>query len=341
MRKILVTGGCGFIGSNFVLHLLRTRKDVQVVNLDKLTYAGNLTNLSEIEGDPRHRFVRGDICDEALVGQLLADGVDSVVNFAAETHVDRSIQDSAPFILTNVGGTHALLTAARKNKVRKFIQVGTDEVYGSLGPSGLFTEDSPLQPNNPYSASKAGADLLVRAFQRTYGMDATITRCTNNYGPFQFPEKAIPVFIGNALVDRPIPVYGDGLHVRDWLFVEDHCRAIEAVMERGRAGEVYNVGGANELPNIELARLILRELKKPESLIQFVKDRPGHDRRYALDSSKLSRELGWKPLVSLDEGIPRTVRWYCEHQDWLRRVQTGEYQEYYRKHYHERHGLQE
>jgi dTDP-glucose 4,6-dehydratase len=341
LRKILVTGGCGFIGSNFVLHLLRTRKDVQVVNLDKLTYAGNLTNLSEIEGDPRHRFVRGDICDEALVGRLLADGVDSVVNFAAETHVDRSIQDSAPFILTNVGGTHALLTAARKNKVRKFIQVGTDEVYGSLGPSGLFTEDSPLQPNNPYSASKAGADLLVRAFQRTYGMDATITRCTNNYGPFQFPEKAIPVFIGNALVDRPIPVYGDGLHVRDWLFVEDHCRAIEAVMERGRAGEVYNVGGANELPNIELARLILRELKKPESLIQFVKDRPGHDRRYALDSSKLSRELGWKPLVSLAEGIPRTVRWYCEHQDWLRRVQTGEYQEYYRKHYHERHGLQE
>jgi dTDP-glucose 4,6-dehydratase len=341
LRKILVTGGCGFIGSNFVLHLLRTRKDVQVVNLDKLTYAGNLANLSEIEGDPRHRFVRGDICDEALVGRLLADSVDSVVNFAAETHVDRSIQDSAPFILTNVGGTHALLTAARKNKVRKFIQVGTDEVYGSLGPSGLFTEDSPLQPNNPYSASKAGADLLVRAFQRTYGMDATITRCTNNYGPFQFPEKAIPVFIGNALVDRPIPVYGDGLHVRDWLFVEDHCRAIEAVMERGRAGEVYNVGGANELPNIELARLILRELKKPESLIQFVKDRPGHDRRYALDSSKLSRELGWKPLVSLAEGIPRTVRWYCEHQDWLRRVQTGEYQEYYRKHYHERHGLQE
>ncbi|MGD1001103.1 MAG: dTDP-glucose 4,6-dehydratase [Candidatus Brocadiia bacterium] len=341
MRKILVTGGCGFIGSNFVLHLLRTRKDLQVVNLDKLTYAGNLVNLSEIEGDPRHRFVHGDICDEALVARLLADGVDSVVNFAAETHVDRSIQDSAPFILTNVGGTHALLVAARKCKVRKFIQVGTDEVYGSLGPSGLFTEDSPLQPNNPYSASKAGADLLVRAFQRTYGMDATITRCTNNYGPFQFPEKAIPVFIGNALADRPIPVYGDGLHVRDWLFVEDHCRAIEAVMERGRAGEVYNVGGANELPNIELARLILRELKKPESLIQFVKDRPGHDRRYALDSSKLSRELGWKPLVSLAEGIPRTVRWYCEHQDWLRRVQTGEYQEYYRKHYHERHGLQE
>jgi dTDP-glucose 4,6-dehydratase len=341
LRKILVTGGCGFIGSNFVLHLLRTRKDLQVVNLDKLTYAGNLVNLSEIEGDPRHRFVHGDICDEALVARLLADGVDSVVNFAAETHVDRSIQDSAPFILTNVGGTHALLVAARKCKVRKFIQVGTDEVYGSLGPSGLFTEDSPLQPNNPYSASKAGADLLVRAFQRTYGMDATITRCTNNYGPFQFPEKAIPVFIGNALADRPIPVYGDGLHVRDWLFVEDHCRAIEAVMERGRAGEVYNVGGANELPNIELARLILRELKKPESLIQFVKDRPGHDRRYALDSSKLSRELGWKPLVSLAEGIPRTVRWYCEHQDWLRRVQTGEYQEYYRKHYHERHGLQE
>lgn len=341
MRKILVTGGCGFIGSNFILHLLRTRKDVEVVNLDKLTYAGNLLNLAEVEGDPRHRFVRGDICDEALVGKILADGVDSVVNFAAETHVDRSIQDSAPFIAANVGGTHALLTAARKNKVRKFIQVGTDEVYGSLGPSGQFTEDSPLQPNNPYSASKASADLLVRAFQRTYGMDASITRCTNNYGPFQFPEKAIPVFIGNALEDRPIPVYGDGLHVRDWLFVEDHCRAIEAVMERGRAGEVYNVGGGNELPNLELARLILRELKKPDSLIQFVKDRPGHDRRYALDSSKLSRELGWKPLVSLSDGIPQTVRWYCEHQDWLRKVKSGEYQEYYRKHYHERHGLQE
>lgn len=341
MRKILVSGGCGFIGSNFVLHLLETRKDVEVINLDKLTYAGNLANLSEIEGDSRHRFVRGDICDEALVGRLLADGVDTIVNFAAETHVDRSIQDAAPFILTNVGGTHVLLAAARKNKVRKFIQVGTDEVYGSLGPSGRFTEDSPLQPNNPYSASKAAADLLVRAFQRTYGMDAVITRCTNNYGPFQFPEKAIPVFIGNALEDRPIPVYGDGLHVRDWLFVEDHCRAIEAVMEYGRAGEVYNVGGGNELPNIELAHLILRELKKPESLIQFVRDRPGHDRRYALDSSKLSRELGWKPLVSLAEGIPRTVRWYCEHQDWLRRVQSGEYREYYRKHYHERHGLQE
>ena len=279
-------------------------QDVQVINLDKLTYAGNLENLAEVEGDARHRFVRGDICDESLVGRLLAEGVDAVVNFAAETHVDRSIQDPAPFILTNVGGTQALLSAARKNKVRRFVQVGTDEVYGSLGPSGRFTEDSPLQPNNPYSASKAAADLLVRAFHRTYGMDAVITRCTNNYGPFQFPEKAIPVFIGNALEDRPIPVYGDGLHVRDWLYVEDHCRAIEAVLERGRAGEIYNVGGGNELPNIELARLILRELKKPESLIQFVKDRPGHDRRYALDSSKLTRELGWKPLVSLAKAFP-------------------------------------
>jgi len=339
-RRILVTGGCGFIGSNFVLHLLR-RPDVEVITLDKLTYAGNLENLAEAEGNPRHTFVRGDVCDAELVGRLLADGVDAVIHFAAETHVDRSIQDPAAFVRSNVVGTEVLLTAARKHGVRRFVQVSTDEVYGSLGPEGRFTEESPLRPNNPYSASKAAADLLVRSFHRTYGLDAVITRCTNNYGPFQFPEKVIPLFICNAMENRPLPVYGDGLHVRDWLYVEDHCRALEAVLDRGRPGEVYNIGGSNELPNIELARLILRELNKPESLIQFVKDRPGHDRRYALDSSKLQRELGWRPRIGLPEGIPRTVRWYLEHTDWLRKVRSGEYREYYRRHYLERHGLRE
>jgi len=341
-RRILVTGGCGFIGSNFVLHMIRSRPEVEVVNLDKLTYAGNLENLAAIEGEPRHTFIRGDICNEALVDRIMADGIDTVVHFAAETHVDRSIiKDPAAFTRANVIGTQVLLCVARKHGVPRFVQIGTDEVYGSLGPTGTFTEDSPLRPNNPYSASKAGADLLVRSFCKTYGMDAVITRCTNNYGPFQFPEKAIPVFIGNALEDKAIPVYGDGLHVRDWLYVGDHCRAVEMVMENGRPGEVYNISGGNELPNIELAKLLLKELKKPESLIQFVKDRPGHDRRYALDSFKLQRELGWKPLVPLSEGIPMTVRWYLKNQDWLAKVKSGAYQAYYREHYRQRHGLRE
>ena len=341
MNRILVTGGCGFIGANFVLHMRRTRPDVSVVNLDKLTYAGNLENLAELEGDARHEFVRGDIRDAALVDELMGRGMDAVVNFAAETHVDRSIQDCAPFVQTNVIGTQNLLESARRHKVERFVQVSTDEVYGSLGPSGTFVETSPLQPNNPYAATKTGADLLVRAFHKTHGMWTAITRCTNNYGPFQFPEKAIPVFIGNALQDRPIPVYGDGLHVRDWLFVEDHCRAIALVLEQGRAGEVYNIGGGNELPNIDLARIILRELGKPEALIQHVKDRPGHDRRYAMDSSKLRAELGWQPEVTLTDGIPKTVQWYLAHQEWMERVKSGAYQEYYRQHYHDQHGLKE
>ena len=339
--KILVTGGCGFIGSNFVLHVIRSRPELEIVNLDKLTYAGNLENLAEIEAEPRHTFVHGDICDEDLVDRIMSEGIDTVVNFAAETHVDRSIKGPAAFIRANVVGTQVLLCAAHAHGVQRFVQVGTDEVYGSLGPTGTFTEDSPLRPNNPYSAGKAGADLLVRSFHKTYGMNTVITRCTNNYGPFQFPEKAVPVFVGNALEDRPIPVYGDGMHVRDWLYVGDHCRAVEMVMDNGRPGEVYNVGGSNELPNLELAKLILKELKKPESLIQFVKDRPGHDRRYALDSFKLRSELGWKPLVPLAEGIPMTVRWYLKHQDWLARVKSGEYQDYFHKHYHETHGLKE
>ncbi len=340
-KRILVTGGCGFIGSNFILHLVRTRPDIEVIDLDNLTYAGNMENLAEIEGEARHRFVRGDICDAELVEALLKEGVEAVVNFAAETHVDRSIKDAAPFVRANVVGTQTLLTAAQKLGMPRFVQIGTDEVYGSLGPTGAFTEESPLKPNNPYSASKAGADLLVRSFCKTYGMNALITRCTNNYGPFQFPEKAIPLFIGNALEDRPIPVYGDGLHVRDWLYVVDHCRAIELVMEKGGPGEIYNIGGGNELPNIEMAKLILRELGKPETLIQHVKDRPGHDRRYSLDAEKLRSELGWQPQVTLAQGIPMTVRWYLEHRDWMAKVKSGAYQSYYRQHYHDRHGLQE
>ena len=339
--RILVTGGCGFIGSNFVLHMIHTRPEIDVVTLDCLTYAGNLENLAEIEGELRHTFVHGDICDTELLDKVMAKGIDVIVNFAAETHVDRSIKDPTAFVRTNVVGTQVLLAAAHKHGVKRFVHVGTDEVYGSLGPTGTFTEQSPLRPNNPYSASKAGADLLVRSYHKTFGLNTIITRCTNNYGPFQFPEKAIPVFLGHAVEDKPIPVYGDGLHVRDWLYVNDHCRAIEMVMEQGRAGEVYNVGGSNELPNIEMAKLILKELGKPESLIQFVKDRPGHDRRYALESLKLQQELGWKPLVPLAEGIPMTVRWYLKHQDWMKKVKSGEYQDYYREHYQESHGLEE
>lgn len=338
---MLVTGGCGFIGANFVLHLARTRNDIRILNLDKLTYAGNLENLAELEGNDRHTFVHGDICDDALADDLMAQGVDTVVNFAAETHVDRSIKDARPFLEANVLGTHTLLAAAKQHHVACFLQVSTDEVYGSLGPSGVFTENSPIQPNNPYSASKTAADMLVRSFHHTHGMNTLITRCTNNYGPFQFPEKAIPVFIGNALKNKPIPVYGDGLHVRDWIYVEDHCRAIETVMEKGEAGEVYNIGGGNELPNLELARLILKELGKPKALIQHVKDRPGHDRRYAMDAAKLRQQLGWRPQVTLREGIPLTVKWYLDHQDWLTRVKSGEYQDYYQQHYHEQHGLKE
>jgi dTDP-glucose 4,6-dehydratase len=338
---LLVTGGCGFIGSNFVLYMLRTRPDVKIVNLDKLTYAGNLGNLAEISGDERHTFVRGDICDEVLVDELVGNGVDAIVHFAAESHVDRSIKDCRPFIQANVIGTQVLLDAARKHDVDTFLQVGTDEVYGSLGPTGTFTESSILQPNNPYAVTKASADMLVRAYHETYGMKTIITRCTNNYGPFQFPEKAIPVFIGNASQDKPIPMYGDGLHVRDWLYVEDHCSAIALALEKGQGGEVYNIGGGNELPNIELARLILKELGKPETLIQHVKDRPGHDRRYALDSAKLRAELGWVPKTSLKDGIPMTVRWYMENEEWLANVTSGAYREYYRKHYHDQHGLEE
>jgi len=332
--KILVTGGAGFIGSNFVLHLLASHPDAQVVNLDKLTYAGDLENLAELEGDGRHRFVKLDICDSSAVQELVAgEKPDAVVNLAAESHVDRSIQGPEVFARTNVLGTLSMLEAARKAEVPVFIQVSTDEVYGTLGASGRFTEDSPLLPNSPYAASKAGADHLVRAFHRTYGMDTRITRCSNNYGPYQFPEKLIPLILTNAMEGKPLPVYGDGLHVRDWIYVTDHCRALAAVLEKGRAGEVYNIGGTQEMPNLEVVRTIVRAVGADQSLIRFVPDRPGHDRRYAIDCSKVKRELGWAPEVEFSAGIAATLEWYAGHELWWRRIKSGEYRHYYEKMY--------
>jgi len=322
--KLLVTGGAGFIGSNFVLYMLTADPDCRVVNVDKLTYAGNLENLAGLEGDPRHRFVRLDIRDKAQVQELIAaEKPDAVVNFAAESHVDRSITGPEIFAETNVLGTLNLLEAARAAGTPVFLQISTDEVYGTLGGAGYFTEDSPLRPNSPYAASKAGADHLVRAFHKTYGMDTRITRCSNNYGPYQFPEKLIPLMLTNAMEGRPLPVYGDGLHVRDWIFVTDHCRALQLVLEKGRAGEVYNVGGVEQKTNLEVVRTILAAVGAAESLIRFVTDRPGHDRRYAIDSSRLRAELGWRPSVDFSAGIRRTVEWYRENAGWWRRIKSG------------------
>jgi dTDP-glucose 4,6-dehydratase len=335
--KLLVTGGCGFIGSNFILHMLASYPDVTIVNLDLLTYAGNLENLKDADlyGE-RHRFVRGDIADRDLVRSLLSDRFDAVINFAAESHVDRSIMDSSAFVRTNVLGTEVLLDACREQNVGRFVQISTDEVYGSLGEEGAFTEDHPLAPNSPYSASKASADLLVRSFHKTYGMDAVITRCSNNYGPFQFPEKLIPLMITNALSNVELPVYGDGMNVRDWIHVTDHCRAVDFILRKGRAGAVYNIGARSEHPNLAIVRHILARLEKPESLIRFVKDRPGHDRRYAIDESRLRDELGWEPTVQLEEGLDQTIRWYIEHEPWWQRVKSGEYRRYYKKWYRDR-----
>lgn len=317
MQRLLVTGGAGFIGSNFVHHVL-ARGGYQVVNLDLLTYAGNLANLSDVAADPHYRFVQGDIADAAVVAGVFDSGIDAVVNFAAESHVDRSIADPAIFVRTNVLGTEVLLDAAHRHGVRRYVQISTDEVYGSLGPTGFFSEASPLDPSSPYSASKTGADLLVLAYGRTFGLPVNVTRCSNNYGPYQFPEKLIPHMIARALCDQPLPVYGDGLNVRDWLHVADHCEAIRLVLEGGRPGEVYNVGGRSELPNIGLVRQILALLGKPEALVQFVTDRPGHDRRYAIDPSKIEHELGWQPRHRLETGLEATVSWYVSHQDWWR-----------------------
>lgn len=337
MNTLLVTGGAGFIGSNFIRFMLRAHASYRIVNLDKLTYAGNLENLTDVESNPRYHFSKGDIQDRSLLESLFkAHRIDAVVNFAAESHVDRSILGAKVFVETNVLGTQTLLDAAKHFSVEKFLQVSTDEVYGSLGDTGYFTEETPLAPNSPYSASKAGADLLVRAYHETFQMPTLITRCSNNYGAYHFPEKLIPLMIANALNDKPLPVYGDGLNVRDWLYVEDHCRAIDAVLHKGETGEVYNIGGHNEKTNLEIVRLILEKLGKPESLITFVKDRAGHDRRYAIDASKIERELGWRPAETFETGIEKTVRWYLENRSWWERILSGAYQQYYEVQYERR-----
>lgn len=334
MKSILVTGGAGFIGSNFVRMVLDEHPEARVVNLDKLTYAGNLQNLAEVQNHPRYAFVQGDICDGPLVERLLVEHkIDTIVNFAAESHVDRSITGPKIFIDTNVTGTLTLLQAARDKGLERFLQVSTDEVYGSLGSEGKFTEQTPLSPNSPYSASKASADHLVRAFGHTFGLRYNITRCSNNYGPYQFPEKLIPLMIHNALNDKELPVYGDGMQVRDWLYVDDHCRAVFAVLEKGRPGEIYNIGGNCSLPNMETVRRILRAAGRPENLIRYVTDRPGHDRRYALSSAKLTRETGWAPQIGFDEGLARTIEWYRANAPWVRHVRSGEYQRYYEQNY--------
>jgi dTDP-glucose 4,6-dehydratase len=326
----VVTGGAGFIGSNFVRYMLRTYADVEIVNLDRLTYAGNLENLRDVEADSRYTFVKGDICDAAVVGEALR-GADAVVNFAAETHVDRSIASPQDFIRTDVLGTHTLLEAVRELGIARYLQISTDEVYGSID-EGAFTEESPLCPSSPYSASKAGADLLVLASHHTYGTPVLITRSSNNYGPYQYPEKLVPLFITNAVDDLPLPVYGDGLNVRDWLYVEDNCVGIDTVLRRGELGEVYNIGGGNEVTNLAITHGILEGLGKDQSLIRYVADRPGHDRRYAIDCAKL-RALGWTPRMPFAEGLQRTVHWYRDNPGWWRALKSGEYRAYYARQY--------
>ncbi|MGZ3513825.1 MAG: dTDP-glucose 4,6-dehydratase, partial [Thermodesulfobacteriota bacterium] len=320
-------------------YFLKSYPDYSLINVDKLTYAGNLENLSDLSHSPRYHFIRGDIADGPRMEELIGKGVDAIVNFAAESHVDRSIEDPSAFMKTNVFGTFALLEAVRKvfpkQRIR-FLHISTDEVYGSLGEAGAFTEETPLAPNSPYSASKTAADMLVRAYHHTYRIPAVITRCSNNYGPYQFPEKLIPLMISNALEGKELPIYGDGMHVRDWIYVEDHCRALDAVLHRGKEGEVYNVGGRSERPNLAVAKSILDRLGKSDSLIRFVTDRPGHDRRYAIDFSKIERELGWKPLVSFEEGIRLTVEWYQARRDWWKKIKTGEYLDYYNRMYRDR-----
>lgn len=334
MKRLLVTGCCGFIGSVFVRQELETYPELSIVNFDKLTYAGNLENLADLEGNPRYTFRKGDIAERADVERLFDEfEFDAVVNFAAESHVDRSLQDSGPFVRTNIVGTQILLDVSRARKIARYVQVSTDEVYGSLGAEGYFTEETPLAPNSPYSASKTAGDLLVRAYYHSFGFPAIITRCSNNYGPYQFPEKLIPLFITNALNDQPLPVYGKGLNVRDWIHVADHCRGIDAALRAGRIGEVYNFGGHNERTNLEITHFLLALLEKPQTLIRYVEDRPGHDLRYAIDSSKAERELGWKPEVDFLQGLRETIEWYQSHQDWVSRIKSGAYQNYYQQQY--------
>ena len=327
MTTVMVTGGCGFIGSNFIRYLLGKDSSLRVVNFDCLTYAGNPENLKDLDGNPRYRFVYGDITNPIGVRRIVSEGVDAIFHLAAESHVDRSIQNASPFVKTNVMGTLNLLQAAREFHVARFIQVSTDEVYGSLGPTGLFTEETPLAPNSPYAASKASADLLARSYFHTYGLPVLITRCSNNYGPYQFPEKLLPLFITNLLANEPVPVYGDGKNVRDWIHVEDHCAGIYRVWEKGRVGEVYNLGGHSEKNNLEITLLLLEALGKPASLIKYVPDRLGHDRRYAIDCAKAENELGWKPLVPFARGIEQTIQWYQENGAWVTSIKTGAYRE--------------
>ncbi len=332
--KVLITGGAGFIGSNLVRLVLSERPGWRVVVLDKLTYAGNAENLAGLDGDGRYRFVRGDICDGDLVAKVLREeGIEVVMHLAAESHVDRSILAPAAFIDTNVRGTQVLLDAARGAGIRRFLQVSTDEVYGSLGPTGLFSEESPIAPSSPYSASKASGDLLALAYGHTFDLPVVITRCSNNYGPYQFPEKLIPLMVANALRDQPLPVYGDGKNVRDWIHVEDHCRGLLAALEAGRPGQVYNFGASSERRNIDIVHLVLDLLGKPASLVQYVKDRPGHDRRYAIDAGKASKELGWSPRHRFEEALALTVAWYQQHRPWWERILSGEYRTYYERQY--------
>jgi len=337
MKNILVTGGAGFIAGEFVRMVLSEHPDIFVVNLDKLTYAGNLENLGDFLHHPNHKFIRGDICDGPLVEKIIDENkIDAIINFAAESHVDRSILEPKVFIETNITGTLTLLEAAREKNIQRFIQISTDEVYGALGPEGKFTEDTPLSPNSPYSASKAAADHLVKAFGHTWGLKYNITRCSNNYGPYQFPEKMLPLMINNALIDKKLPIYGDGLYVRDWLYVYDHCTAVWKVLTEAPPGEIYNIGGCNEKTNLEIIAMILKRLDKPDSLIEHVTDRPGHDRRYAIDATKIIDQLNWHPTVTLEEGINKTIDWYLQNTEWLNNVVSGEYQKYYDKMYKNR-----
>jgi dTDP-glucose 4,6-dehydratase len=332
--NVLVTGGAGFIGSNFLRYVLESHPDYRIVNLDKLTYAGNLENLKDVEANARYHFVHGDICDSALVADVLRKNeIQTIVHFAAESHVDRSIMGASEFVRTNVMGTNVLLECTKEHRLAKFVHVSTDEVYGSLGAEGLFTETSPLHPNSPYAASKASSDLLALAYHHTFGLPIVVTRCSNNYGPYQFPEKLIPLMIANALNNKPLPVYGDGGNVRDWIHVLDHCSAIDAVLSKGIIGSVYNVGGKSERKNLDVVKLILKALDKPETLIAFVKDRLGHDRRYAIDSSKLEKELNWHPRFTFEDGIRQTITWYQQNAGWWQRIVSGEYKEYYKKMY--------
>ena len=332
-RKLFVTGGAGFIGSNFIRWALEHSSDVEITNFDSLTYAGNLENLTDLEADDRYSFVKGDVADRQAVEAALDSGFDAVVNFAAETHVDRSILDAGDFIRTNVLGTQVLLEVARSREVKRFVQISTDEVYGSLGATGYFTETTPLAPSSPYSASKAAADLVALSYFTTFGFPVLVTRCSNNFGPFQFPEKLIPLFVTNAMAGQELPLYGDGMNVRDWIYVDDHTSAVMAVLEEGAPGEVYNIGGGNERTNVDITRLILQTLGQPESLIRFVTDRPGHDRRYAIDSAKLEGELSWKPANSFEEAMKHTIKWYVENEPWWQHVKSGEYLKYYEKQY--------